>query len=204
MKVVSVFNQKGGSGKTMLSVHLAVAAQQAGRKVAILDLDPQGSACLWRKVRKYDTPVVVAVPEGSLERAVAGAKADGFDFVLIDSPPSVSASAARIVGVADLVVIPVKPGPFDLGALPATLRLVGDKKTVFVLSDCPQRAPEITETRDYLAQFGKPIIGQVNNRRAFFRALTSGQAVAEFEPDGIPAGEIQEIFGNILKELTHE
>lgn len=201
MSIVSVFNQKGGSGKTMLSVHLSVEASNAGAKVAILDLDPQGSACLWRKARKVDSPVVVPVPEGSLDRAIAGAKADGFDFVLIDSPPSVSFSSARIVGVADLVVIPVKPGPFDIGALPATLKLVGNKRTVFVLSDCPQRAPEITETRDYLAQYENQIIGQINNRRSFFRALTSGQAVSEFEPNGIPASEIKQVFENIMKEL---
>jgi chromosome partitioning protein len=201
MSIISVFNQKGGCGKTMLSVHLAVAAQQAGRKVAILDLDPQGSASLWRRMRKLDTPVVVAVPDVSIERAVAGAKADGFDFVIIDSPPSVSPASSRIVAVADLVVIPVKPGPFDIGALPAALKLIGNKRAVFVLSDCPQRAPEIAEARIYLAQFKNPVIGQINNRRAFFRALTNGQAVSEFESDGLPASEIQEVFEAILKEL---
>lgn len=203
MAVVAVFNQKGGSGKTMLSVHLAVAALHAGRKVAILDLDPQGSAMVWRKARgDIAAPVVVAVPDGSLKRAIAGAEADGFDLVLLDCPPSVSPSTAQIIGAADLVVIPIRPEPFDLAAIPATLRLIGAKSHVFVLSDCPQKAPEIAQTRDILEGFGRPVFGPVQNWRSMWRAVVSGQAVAEYEPDGKPAQEINSVCESILKEIA--
>ena len=190
MPVISVFNQKGGSGKTMLAVHLAVAAHLSGRKVAVLDLDPQGSAMTWRKARgEKAAPVVVGVPDGSLDRAIAGAESDGYDFVLLDSPPSVSPSTARIIAASSFVLIPVRPQPFDLAAIPATLRLVGSKPHAFVLSDCPQRAPEIAETRTTLEKHGA-VIGQINNWRSMWRALVSGQAVCEFEPDGQPASEM--------------
>ena len=203
MSVVSVFNQKGGSGKTMLSVHLAVAAHKAGRKVALLDLDPQGSAAAWRAARgDVAEPVVVKLPDQALERAVAGAIADGFDFILIDSPPSVSPVTARIIAAADLVLIPIRPQPFDVAAIPATLKLVGAKPHVFVLSYCPQKAPEINETRAALLAFGQPVLGPVNDWRSYWRALVSGRSVAEFEPDGQPAQEIQSIFNGILKALT--
>lgn len=203
MTVISVFNQKGGSGKTMLSVHLAVAAHLTGRKVAILDLDPQGSASHWRNARgETAEPVVVKVPDGSLERAVAGAKADGFDFILIDAPPTVTAATARIIGAADLVVIPIRPEPFDLAAIPDTIRLVGTQRYVFVLSDCPPRAPEIEEAREALLKLGRPVFGPINNWRSMWRSLIAGQAVSEYEPDGKPAEEIQAVCDSILKEIS--
>ena len=202
MSVISIFNQKGGSGKTMLAVHLAVAAHRAGRKVAILDLDPQGSAAQWHSIRGADSlPVVVKVPDSSLKAAVEGARADGYDFILIDAPPSVSPATARIIAAADLVLIPVRPEPFDLAAIPDTLKLVGTKRHVFVLSDCPQRAPEIAEMRTVLEKFG-PVFGPVNNWRSMWRALVSGQAVAEYEPDGLPAAEIEAVCESIFKEIA--
>ena len=203
MAVIAIFNQKGGSGKTMLTVHLAVAAQRAGRNVAVLDLDPQGSAAQWHSIRGADSlPVVVKVPDSSLKVAVAGAQADGYDFILIDAPPSVSTATARIIAAADLVVIPVRPEPFDIAAVPDTVKLVGGRRYVFVLSDCPQRAPEIGEARAVLEQFGRPVFGPVNNWRSMWRALVSGKAVAEYEPDGLPAAEIHAVCESILKEIA--
>lgn len=203
MTVISVFNEKGGSGKTMTSVHLSVAAHMAGRKVAILDLDSQGSASDWREARgDVPGPVVVKVPISSLDRAIAGAKADGFDFILIDSPPGVSPMAAKIVNAADLVLIPVRPQRFDMKAVPATVKLVGAKPYAFVLSDCPQRAPEIEKRRKELLAYGRPVFGPINNWRSFWRALESGESVMEFEPDGQPAAEIQSVYRSILKEIS--
>ena len=187
----------------MLSVHLAVAAHQAGRKVAILDLDPQGSASAWRKARgAVAEPVVVKVPNQSLEHAVEGALADGFDFILIDCPPSVSPATARMIGAAGLVIIPICPEPFDLAALPETLILVGTKRFCFVLSNCPPRAPEIEETRIELLKSGRPVFGPVNNWRSMWRSLIAGQAVSEYEPEGKPAEEIKAICKSILEEIS--
>jgi chromosome partitioning protein len=203
MTAIAVFNEKGGSGKTLLTVHLAVAAHQAGRKVAILDLDPQASASAWSEARgETPGPVVVKVPISSLDRAVAGAKADGFDFILIDSPPGVTPMAARIVSAADLVLVPVRPQKFDMDAVPATVKLIGAKPYVFVQSDCPQRAPEIEKRRKELETYKRPIFGPVHNWRSFWRALETGEAVIEFEPDGQPAAEIQSVYQSIIKELS--
>ena len=201
--VLAIFNQKGGSGKTMLCVHVAVAAMYSGRNVCILDVDPQASASAWRKSRTGQLPVVVQVPDSSLQRAIDGAIGDGYDLILIDSPPSVSPATARIIGAADLVVVPVRPEPFDLAAVPATMRLIGAKRYVFVLSDCPQKAPEIEVSRLALAGTGHPVYGPVNNWRSMWRALVTGQAVAEFEPEGKPAKEVAEVCSDILRELAN-
>lgn len=203
MKTIALFSQKGGSGKTTLTVHLAVAAQLAGQRVGILDLDPQASAVAWHRTRGADSlPVTVAVPDSELARAIEGAEADGFDLVLIDSPPHVAPIAARIVAVADLVLVPVRPSPMDLSALPSTIRLIENARAAFVLSACPIRAPEIEETRTILQKYGRQIYGPITERRPFFRAVTAGQSVSEFEPAGPAATEIRELFQNVLKELA--
>lgn len=202
MKIISVFSQKGGSGKTTICVHFAVAAVLAGQRVAILDLDPQNSALAWYKTRGEGTkPVVVSIPDSELSKAIQGAKADGFDLVLIDSPPHAAPVAARIVAAADLVIIPVRPSPIDIAALPATVQLIGDKMAAFVLSAAPYRAPEIEETRELLKQYGRPVFGPITDRRPFFRAVTAGKSVSEFEPDGQAAAEIQALFLNVMKEI---
>jgi chromosome partitioning protein len=202
MKTIAFFSQKGGAGKTTLALHTAVAALQEGLRVAVLDLDPQASALAWSRLRRGSSdPVVVAVPDSQLAHALEGAANDRFDLAIIDSPPHAAPVAARIVAAADLVVVPVRPSPMDLAALPATLRLIGSKRAGFVLSACPQRAPETEETRALLSEHGYPVWGPVTDRRAFFRALTAGQSVSEFEPEGAAADEIRALFSAIRQEL---
>jgi chromosome partitioning protein len=196
--VIAIFSPKGGAGKTTLCVHLSVAAMSKGLRVCILDLDPQASALAWRRQRLNELPVVVAIPGSAIAQAVAGAISDGYDLILIDSPPSVSAVTSQIINAADLIVVPVRPEPLDLAAMPDALKLIGDKQFVFVLSDCPQKAPEIEATRLALEATGKPVLGPVNNWRSMWRALVTGQAVAEFEPDGKPAKEVAEVCSKIL------
>ena len=65
MKTVAILSQKGGTGKTTLSLHLAVAAEQAGKAAVVIDLDPQASAMAWKDIRKADTPEVVSIAPGS-------------------------------------------------------------------------------------------------------------------------------------------
>lgn len=203
MKVIALFSQKGGSGKTTLAVHLAVAAEQAGKRVAILDLDPQGSALAWHRTRGADrTPVTVAVPDAELARAIDGARHDGFDLLLIDAPPHAAPVAARITQAADLVLVPVRPSPMDVAALPGTLQLIGGRRAAFILSACPMRAPEIEETRTLLQQYKHPVWGPINERRSYFRAVTAGQAVSEFEPDGAAAAEINDLFVTMMREIS--
>jgi len=202
MSVVSVFNQKGGSGKTMLSVHLAVAAHLKGLRTLVLDLDEQGSATNWYRVRgAIPGPVVASVPVASLDKAIAAAIKEGFDLILIDCPPSVSPATAKMIGAAGLVVIPITPEPFDLAALPATLVLVGAKRYVFVLSNCPQKAPEIEETKAKLLKMGKPVFGPVNKWTSMWRSVIGGKSIIEAKPKSKAAQEIQDVCEALLKEL---
>ena len=197
MKVIAFLSQKGGSGKTTLVVHTAVAALEAGRRVVVIDTDPQQSATVWGNARVADAPVIVHVAPAELNRVLAAARVDDMDLAIIDTAPHAAPEAARIARAADYVLIPCRPTAFDLAAAGNGAAIVKAAKTpaAFVLSACPFRAPEIAETRAALADYGIPVAPpEITERRAFARAVATGRAVTEFETDGRAADEIRHLW----------
>jgi hypothetical protein len=87
MRTIAILSQKGGSGKTTLALHLAIAAEQAGKVAAVIDIDPQASAAGWKDSRSSETPVVVSIPAARLTQALEAARGAAADFALIDSAP---------------------------------------------------------------------------------------------------------------------
>ena len=83
MYIVSMLSQKGGTGKTTLSLHLAVASETAGKRVVVIDLDPQASSAEWKDSRESDTPVVVPIPATRLPQALQAAREGNADLVRI-------------------------------------------------------------------------------------------------------------------------
>ncbi len=114
MKVVAILSQKGGTGKTTVSLHLAVAAERRAKSVAVIDLDPQASSAGWKDSRASDTPVVVSIPHTRLAQALQTAEEAGADLALIDTAPHSEAAAVAAAKAADLVLIPCRPGILDL------------------------------------------------------------------------------------------
>lgn len=195
MRIIALYSQKGGCGKTTITVHLAVAAHLAGESVAILDADPQRSAESWaaeRTQRGEYMPPVACVTPANIDDALDAARNDGVTFCLIDNPPRASADAGRLLAEVDGVLIPVRPSAFDLSALHRTVEIIAaaGKPFAAILNACPLRAPEIAEARTALAQNGIPVLAQLNERRAYSRAVSSGRAVMEFEPEGKAAEEV--------------
>jgi chromosome partitioning protein len=204
MNVIAFLSQKGGSGKTTLSVHTAVAAEATGERVCIIDADPQESATAWSGAREAPTPIVATAQAGELEAALKAAKAEGITLAVVDSPPHAAPAAGQIARRADLVLVPVRPSAFDLAAVPAAVEIIKAARVrgAFILSSCPFRAPEIPETRAALEGYGLPIIpGEITDRRAFTRAVTTGSAVTEFEADGKAADEIRALWAWIKETL---
>jgi chromosome partitioning protein len=204
MKILVFLSQKGGSGKTTLVVHTAVAAVEAGLKVLVVDTDPQQSATVWSNARTADAPTVATVAGTDLERVLAAARDEGIDLAIIDTAPHAAPDAARIARAADLVLIPCRPTAFDLAAAEQAARIVkaAGTRAMFVLSACPVRAPEIGETRKALSDYGLPVAPtEISDRRAFSRAIASGRAVTEFESDGRAAEEIRNLWNWIRTEL---
>lgn len=202
MRTVAVMSQKGGAGKTTLVVHLAVAASKVGMKVAVLDADPQQSACVWANARESDEPVVAPVAPTKIGVAIEKAKENGFDLVIIDTAPNAGPDAVDVAKLVDLVLIPVRPSVFDLSAAKRTIEIVrmAGVDSLLVLSACPHRAPEIPMAREALGMSGLPVAKvAIGDRRPFARAVQTGRAVIEFEPDGKASEEINALLKEILK-----
>jgi chromosome partitioning protein len=206
MKTLAFLSQKGGSGKTTLAVHTAVAAQENRERVMIVDTDIQQSATTWKKARAGETPTLVTVLPASLSDVMKAARHDAMTLCIIDTAPHAAPDAARVAAFADLVVIPCRPTAFDLAAAGAAVQLVraANVPAVFVLSACPFRAPEIAETRTVLADFGLPVAPiEVTDRRAFARAVATGRAVTEFDAEGKAAQEIRAFWQWIKEQMKH-
>lgn len=201
-KVLVFLSQKGGSGKTTLAVHTAVAASEAGMKTVLIDTDPQHSATVWGDARTSDEPQVATVAGSEIDRVLIAARAEGIGLAVVDTAPHTAPEAARIARNADLVLIPCRPTAFDLAAAGSAAMIVkaAGVSGAFVLSACPVRAPEIAETRKALAGYGLPVAPvEITERRAFSRAIATGRAVTEFESDGRAADEIRALWEWIWK-----
>lgn len=206
MKIIAFLSQKGGSGKTTLAVHTAVAAQERGEKVVVIDTDMQKSAATWSGARHDKTPTVVNVAAANLNNVLAAARHDAMTLCIIDTAPHAAPDAARVASAADLVVIPCRPTAFDLAAAGAAVEIVraAAARAVFVLSACPFRAPEIAETRTVLEGYGLSVAPmEITDRRAFARAIATGRAVTEFDSDGKAADEIRRLWEWIKEQMQH-
>jgi chromosome partitioning protein len=199
---IVLVQQKGGASKSTLCVHLAVAAQQAGYKTAIIDTDPQGSAsAVWGEARGDVAPPVAAVIAAEMKDALEAAEGDGFQVVFIDTPPHTAPAIERVARNVDLAIVPVQPSVLDVAATQRTVDLLRAAKVpaVAVLTRAPPRNDEETlETTKALEALGLPMLETwMGERKVYRRALTQGQAVEEFDPTSKAAQEIRRIWQEI-------
>ena len=204
MNTLAVLSRKGGTGKTTLTVNLAVAAERAGHKVAIVDLDSQASASEWGDWREAETPEVISVHSARLPQALHKLKQQGITFALLDTPPKIEDIALDAATVADMAIIPCKLGAFDLKAIEKTI-LVGN------MAKCPMRIlfnavrarssmlhPAKRAVQVYEVNVAPCVIG---DRVIFSHSVIEGLGVMEYEPKGKASIEIQALFRYISKEL---
>jgi chromosome partitioning protein len=144
MQVISVLMQKGGSGKTTLVLSLAVAASLAGKSVAVIDLDPQATACKWGD-RRNGNPVIISIQPARLTQALDAARAEGAEIVIIDTPPRAADAAMAAAQAADLILIPTRPTINDLETLATTQTLIAGAgaraKIAVLLNGVPSQGP---------------------------------------------------------------
>ena len=210
MQILTLLAQKGGTGKTTLSIHLAVLAANAGQSVAIADIDPQQSALFWKKRREQDSPAVLDVKAADLDRTIADLKSGGTDLLIIDTAPHSREDSLLAARAADSILIPTRPAILDLEAIRRSVDIVktARAKAAIVLNCCPYPGPGgeraiVTEARDALQVYGLPVAPMaLSNRVAFSHSLIDGRAVTEFEKSGKAALEIRELYDWFLSEIA--
>lgn len=209
MRKLVLLSRKGGTGKTTLSVNLAVAAQRDGLSVSIADLDLQGSATAWAAGRKDAFPEVRPSNGGTLFPVANAAERAGRDLLIMDTPAGGDAISSAAVRLADLAILVCRPSYFDLAALAPAAQAVREAGCpgLVVLNQAPSRragveSPVIARAVEAARLLGFPIahVG-LRARVAFQESLWRGQGVLEFEPRGPAAAEIGRLWCEVADSL---
>jgi chromosome partitioning protein len=193
MKTIVLAARKGGSGKTTLAAHLSVQAEIAAKSgpVALVDTDPQQSLTAWWNDRQAETPKLLDLPLSRLSAELARVRSTP-GLIFIDTPPLDSGVISGVIGLADLVVIPVKPSPHDLRGVGVTVEMCrkAGRPFVFVVSQAIQRSTLTQQAPLILSQFGPVATSIIYNRVDYAGAMTDGRTVQEVDARGKAASEI--------------
>jgi len=203
--IIAVLNQKGGSGKTTIAANLAHALKLADSKVLLVDSDPQGSARDWNEANGGQLLLVVGLDRETLPTDLK-AISSGYDFVVIDGAPQVAKLAAAAVKVADIILIPVQPSPYDIWAAADLVEVIkvrqeiteGKPIAVFVISRAIKHTKLSTEVVDALEGYGFPILKNGTTQRVIYPTSAARGETVLSDPSNTSV--IQEIEA-IVKEL---
>lgn len=205
MKIIATLNEKGGTGKSTIATNLATALHRQGRRVVLIDADPQGTARDWRGAspENADLPMVISVDRPQeLGAALRGLVAD---FVVIDTPAKASQTAAAVVRVADVALIVLQPSGPDVWASAASVKLIqsrmdagGKIDAAFLVNRATAntRLSKLIKEGAWNEYSFDQLTATVGNRIAFAQAATDGVSVFDLS-DTAAQNEIL----NIIKEL---
>ncbi len=205
--IVGVLNQKGGVGKTTLSVNLAACLARTGARVLLIDADPQGSALDWAAARQGEPLFsVVGFPRATIHKEIAQL-GQGYDHIIIDGPPRVTDLARSAIMASDIVVIPVQPSPYDIWAAEEVVKLITEArvykeniKSVFVVNRKITNTAIGRDVREALAAYPIHVLNaSIAQRVVFAEAAAQGQAIFEIEPTGPAVAEMEAVAAELLE-----
>jgi chromosome partitioning protein len=202
MRVIALCASKGGVGKTTLASALAVRAAQDGSRVALLDTDPQRSLARWHELRGVpDNPRIVALD--SANEAVGLLLAEGWDYVVIDTPPAFLDHIANAISQADLVLIPCRASALDVEAVADVVGLCKEqgRPFAFVLNAVMPQWKLTSGARKYLEVDGEVLEQCVGFRKAYITAMTAGKSGPEVDRDGKAREEIDALWQAVKVRL---
>ena len=209
--IIAFLNQKGGVGKTTLSINMAADLANRGHKVLLIDADKQGSSSTWASLREDAPFQVVSLARENMARDTLKLAAD-FEFTVIDGPPHAEEIARSCIIAADFVALPIEPSGLSTWAVDLTVKQVQEaqeyKETLkcgFVVSRKIRNTVIGRQIREMAAGGGIPILtAEVENRVPFAESLTMGQSIFEWAPESPAAHEIQSLTKEILSHGTEE
>jgi chromosome partitioning protein len=205
MKIIATLNEKGGTGKSTIATNLATALHRRGKRVVLIDADPQGTARDWRAASPEgaDLPSVVAVDRPHLlARSLAGVAAD---YVVIDGPAKAESMAAAILRVAHIALLVIQPSGADVWASAATVQMIQTKRAAgqeidaaFLVNRATAntRLAKLIKEGDWNGYDIEQMATTIGNRVAFAEALSNGVSVLDLN-DGAAKGEINRIINEM-------
>jgi len=208
-KVITIAQQKGGTGKTTLAVHLALGFIKYHKlKVVLIDTDPQGSLGKWFMIRtkKENSNDNLTFKTASLWGAQYESKTlkNDHDIVIIDTPPKIESDARPSIEAADLVLIPMSASHVDFWATGAIVEIAkkANKKILIQINRSNQRSKLITKTNDFIKSLDlsstQTIIG---NRQIYASSMGEGKTAIEKQKKGVAVEEMKKLCEQILLEL---
>ena len=208
-KVITVAQQKGGTGKTTLAVHLALAfIKYHNFKVAIIDTDPQGSLGKWFMIRseKNISNENLTFKTASLWGAQYESKLlkKDHDIIIIDTPPKIESDARPAIEAADLVLIPVAPSHVDFWATEAIIDIAkkAKRKILIQINRANHRSKLISQTLEYINTLNvKAANTLIGHRQIFVSSMGLGKTAVEKQRSGKAIEEIKNISNQILLEI---
>lgn len=205
MKILALASHKGGTGKTTLAAHLAIAADAAGAgPVAVIDTDPLGSLAEWCKGRGSGTVAFAHTHPSRLAADLGALEASGVALVILDTPPAIEPSIAAAIAAADLTLIPVRPSPHDLRAAGVTLSMAerAGKAAAFVVNGAAPRAGITKDAMVSLARAGMLAPVTIHQRTAFADSMTAGRTAGEVKASSPAAQEIHRLWVFVAERLA--
>lgn len=208
--IISVLNPKGGSGKTTLSTNLARAFHEKGERVLVVDTDPQGSARDWHAAQDQNPVDVIALdrPE-NLKTLDTVAKS--YDVVLIDGVAKHTDSLAAAIKPADLVLIPMKPSPYDLWSVSDLISLIKTRQEItegkplaaFVITQAVSGSTLRKDIVTALGDYGLPTLETpITQRQIYPQTAAEGFTVFD-STNGDARNEVSALAGEI-NQMMHD
>jgi chromosome partitioning protein len=213
MNVITLASRKGGVGKSTLTAHLAGFAHLVGYRAMVVDADPQGSLTLWHSMR----PDSMRDPDGlalqnakqGINRILASAQLNGYQWIFIDTAPTTWVVVQEAIRAATLVLIPVRPGFFDLAAVRETVATARDlgKPYAVVINAAPvkredKEAPAVTHSRTQFDALSIPVwSGQISQRTGFVGSLAAGASAGEIDGDSACKAEIARLWSAVERSV---
>jgi chromosome partitioning protein len=196
--IITVAQQKGGAGKTTVLVQLATALAASGRRVAVVDIDPQATLTGFMRLREHEARGAPELRFAMIGGWRLGAELDRLrreaEVILIDTPPHAESEAKVAIRAADRVLVPLQPSPADLWASRATLSIAGreGRAVSVLLNRVPARGRSVEEALAGIEREGWPLLAaRLGNRQSFVTSFARGLGVVEAEPRSAAAQEVQ-------------
>lgn len=203
MRVIVLAATKGGVGKTTLSAALAVRASQESKRVALIDADPQNSLERWWELRgEPDNPQIMSV--GCSAEGIGLLLAEGWEWVIVDTPPGLVTTIGEAISQADFVLIPTRASAVDVEAIDHVVELCEsyEKPFAFILNAVEPNWKLTKTASEFLSEIGPVLDQQIAYRRAYIAAMTAGKSGPEVERGESSAQEIDAVWAAIKKRVA--